>query len=239
MKYQQLMLIFSFALVQYVLAVCNVCNDNGVACINDREFHLCENRMYIFIQRIFCLFLKLKTQIYGIIFVGQAKTSTTYSCSEGKLCTQHAMVCMEETNASVVQACGDTSNCGVCEGDGTYACTSRTTYTMCFEGTLSDIRDTCPENRMCDISLGKRGQNPCVPNCREPDIQFCDLHVAIDEPATTTVLPTTTTITPTSSPPTTTTPSVATSPQSPEAAVCAQQTATGRYPLPNDSTCRK
>ncbi|XP_037820593.1 threonine-rich protein [Lucilia sericata] len=175
-----LKLVFIFALsigcIQYAKAVCHVCNErNGVACISETEFHPC--------------------------FGNVPDTSLKFSClGENEICTIKGKACMDK-DLPVSPACGDTSNCGKCSkepnADGMFACTSRTTFTMCLDGELSDIRLTCPEDQICDISKGKNKEYPCVPSCKENEIEFCDLYDPIDVPVTTTPEPTTTTELPT------------------------------------------
>ncbi|XP_061395559.1 uncharacterized protein LOC133331178 [Musca vetustissima] len=242
----------------------------------------------------------------------QPDTSVTYTCpNAGDICTKFGQICLNpETTQNIVPACGDTSNCGKCEDatDGSFTCTSRTTYTMCMKNKLSELRFECPEFNMCDAGLAAEGQNPCVPECKERSISFCDLTKAIDAPETTTTegipeetttpmeptvpeittepsmpettpaepitttsteypteIPTTTTEstttttttttevpttevpittttiyapTPTTTPELTTT-ELPTTTENPADVLCSQQTAVGRYPYPNDNTCRR
>ncbi|XP_005179475.2 mucin-2 [Musca domestica] len=172
--------VLSFAILQNTEAVCGVCNQNGAACISENEFHMC--------------------------FEGKPDTSKTYKCpNSGDLCTRFSQICVDRKEApNATPACGDTSNCGKCETvlDGSFTCTSRTTYTMCKGYKLSGLRFKCPEYYMCDVALASEGQNPCVPDCKESSITFCDLTKAIDEPETTTTegYTTTTPMEPTTTP---------------------------------------
>lgn len=246
---------------------------------------------------------------------GVPDTTQTFACLDPEhVCTSRGPICVSIVdNPQITPACGDTSQCGVCGADdnGKYTCTSRTTFTMCFDGQLTDIRVTCPDNQICDIAKAKAGENPCVPSCQEPTIEICDLSYPIDEPVvttteatittttmsvtTTTKVPTTevpTTEVPTTPPPITTTTTAelplttteempiittttenitttteevttttiispiptrpitttteepttippTTTTENPANIVCSQQTAVGRYPYPNDTTCKK
>ncbi|TMW47770.1 hypothetical protein DOY81_007155, partial [Sarcophaga bullata] len=180
----------SVGTIQYTSAVCNQCHEiSGVACKSETEFHPCVK--------------------------GVPDTTQTFSCLEpDHVCTSKGPICISKVdNPQISPACGDTSKCGQCDtvDNGKYTCTSRTTFTMCFDGELSDIRVSCPEKHICDVAKAKTGENPCVLYCKEPEIEICDLDHPIDMPVTTTTeAPTTTTQVPTTTtphtPPITTTP---------------------------------
>ncbi|XP_037941090.1 hepatitis A virus cellular receptor 1-like isoform X2 [Teleopsis dalmanni] len=175
-----------------VSAICNACNDNGVACISQNEFQVCID--------------------------GVADTSKSFTCTgANELCTTFGRACMDPTatqGVTITPACGDTSKCGVCTDalPGGFTCTSRTSYTMCSGGSLTDVRGYCPDKYICNVNEASSG-TPCVlEGCNLDLDQLCDLSDPIDGPiddpdATTTVLPVTTTAPPvtTTAPPVTTT----------------------------------
>ncbi|XP_037948108.1 zonadhesin-like isoform X2 [Teleopsis dalmanni] len=157
-----------------VSAICNACNDNGVACISQNEFQVCID--------------------------GVADTSKSFTCTgANELCTTFGRACMDPTatqGVTITPACGDISKCGVCTdvGPGGFTCTSRTSYTMCSGGSLTDVRGYCPDKYICNVNEASSG-TPCVlEGCNLDLDQLCDLSDPIDGPiddpdATTTAPP--------------------------------------------------
>ncbi|XP_075163202.1 uncharacterized protein LOC142235830 [Haematobia irritans] len=193
-------------------AICGKCNaNNGVACVSDKEFHVC--------------------------FGGIPDTTKTYKChGENEVCTKYSSICMDTSVvAGLKQACGDTSNCGKCENvpSGKFTCTSRTTYTMCLDNQLTEIRLACPDYQICDVEKAATGTDPCVAECRADSIGICDLAQAIDVPATSTTIAPSTTTTTAEVPDTTT---VGTTTEVPEAESSTTTTTTPPPPPPSTTT---
>ncbi|XP_062134594.1 uncharacterized protein LOC133844551 [Drosophila sulfurigaster albostrigata] len=128
-----------------VNSVCNECQPlNDAACINETSFHLC----------------------FGS---STPNTDQTFTCPDGLVCSQQPNICFQrsETPAS----CGDTDSCGLCNSDYVFACTSLTTFSLCYGATTpSTTNGTCPDGRFCDAS----SSNICVTTVTDDSI-ICHL----------------------------------------------------------------
>ncbi|XP_030572682.1 uncharacterized protein LOC115771222 [Drosophila novamexicana] len=112
-----------------ILADCNVCQTNQVACINSTSFYLC----------------------FGD---GTPHTDHIYSCLEGTVCTDRTAICLQ-ASAQRPPSCGDTSKCGQCSANRNYkfACQSRRLFQMCYGATQpTGALGTCPAGYVCDAS---------------------------------------------------------------------------------------
>ncbi|XP_067642770.1 threonine-rich protein [Eurosta solidaginis] len=213
-----------------VNAACNICNpNNGAACASNTTFRLCFN---------------------GV------PQNPVYTCpNAGDVCTALGLICADpQSNSHVKADCGNTAQCGLCQGvnDGAYTCTSQNTFGMCMGGQLTTVIATCPTNEICLTSQANGGISPCVNTCLRDPNNMCDIASSTTATPTTATTPTnaTTTTTPTSlltSSSGTTSTVTATSPSTPtsstgftasaEDSICASRTQVGRYPYPNDTAC--
>ena len=182
-------------------AACRVCNANGVACVSRNEYQFC--------------------------FEGIPNTRETFSCpKDSQVCTKFGIICVDtELAASVAAECDEADVCGVCKGvaDGAFTCTSRKTFTMCADESLTKQRGSCPEGYLCDPKSTAR---PCVISGMVKEANICDVDTPIDEPVpqiSTTTIPTkSSTMVPT---PIT---------KKPPAVVCSSA---GRFPKADDTDC--
>ncbi|KAH8404389.1 hypothetical protein KR222_008676, partial [Zaprionus bogoriensis] len=112
---------------------CNECQaSNDAACINQTSFQLCFGE-------------------------STPDTTQTFTCPDGLVCTEHANICFQRT--TVPSSCGDTSSCGLCNSNYTFACTSLNTFAFCYGATTpSTVNGTCPTGTFCDAS----STNMCV-----------------------------------------------------------------------------
>ncbi|XP_061395607.1 uncharacterized protein LOC133331222 [Musca vetustissima] len=109
-----------------VAAVCNECQENNVACVNETSYHFC----------------------FG---ANIPNTEQLFTCPDGLVCTHLPNICFQRN--TLPASCGDTSSCGICNSNQVFACTSRTTFAFCFGATIpSDVVGSCPTGMICDAS---------------------------------------------------------------------------------------
>ncbi|XP_011179816.1 uncharacterized protein LOC105210504 [Zeugodacus cucurbitae] len=147
-------------------AVCNVCQDNQVACINSTSFYLC----------------------FGD---NNPNMDVLYHCKEGFECTEFNAICLQ-ASATRAPSCGSTSLCRQCtaQRNALFACLSRTTFQMCY-GALHPTGQVgiCPSGFVCDAT----SDAICV-SAAGPHTVTCDVIDPSTEPTTAsppTSLPTT------------------------------------------------
>uniref|UniRef100_A0A1I8NW72 Uncharacterized protein n=1 Tax=Stomoxys calcitrans TaxID=35570 RepID=A0A1I8NW72_STOCA len=121
-----------------VLAVCNECQDNHVACVNETSYYMCFGE-------------------------GIPNTKQLFTCPDGMVCTYLPTICFQRS--TLPASCGDTSSCGVCNANQVFACTSRTTFAFCFGATIpSDVVGNCPKGTICDASSPNFCVDELMPN---------------------------------------------------------------------------
>ncbi|KAH8327647.1 hypothetical protein KR074_006487 [Drosophila pseudoananassae] len=230
-----------------VNATCNKCND-GHTCVSRTQFQFCDNRRFSD--------LKLLIIINNTIsfFPASVDQTTVYECpEESPICVDYGAICFPESSG-VSAGCGDTSNCGVCSNDETFACTSRTTFALCSGGAVTGNNINCTDDYVCSVSGASTG-SPCISRCLATDGDICDvaLNSNEDNSTTTTVDPTATTTSDGTTDSTTasdsnstlttdstTEPGTTTTiipPDFNEQTYCQGLSAVGRYPIPNDTVC--
>ncbi|XP_043648762.1 A-agglutinin anchorage subunit [Drosophila teissieri] len=148
-----------------VSAACGTCED-AHSCIGESEFQLC--------------------------YDGVRDQTINFTCPESKpICTTYGIICMPN-DTSIARGCGDVSNCGVCSGDSTFACTSRTTFAVCNSEGVSANNFDCADDYVCSVSSAAGG-NPCVSRCDSTDSDICDRILDTEvESTSTSVTPTVT-----------------------------------------------
>ncbi|XP_075160479.1 uncharacterized protein LOC142233439 [Haematobia irritans] len=118
--------ITEICLLKFAGAVCNECQENHVACVNQTSYYMC------FGESI-------------------PNTSQLFTCPEGLVCTNLPTICFQRN--TLPASCGDTSSCDICNSNQVFACTSRTTFSFCYGATTpSDVTGNCPLNTTCDAS---------------------------------------------------------------------------------------
>ncbi|KAH8406107.1 hypothetical protein KR215_005344 [Drosophila sulfurigaster] len=184
-----------------------------------------------------------------ICFDGTPNASYTIKCPDDTpICTQYGQMCVS-TDLGLTPACGDTSNCDQCSDGQTYACTTRTTFGLCSNGTVvNPQRITCPSGYFCSVSGAASGE-PCAAGCEAADVDVCDRETDSNSTdtstTTTTTAPTTgsTTLSTADDSTDSTTESSTSSSTSSTAtptdatAFCQTNQKAGRFAIPNDTVC--
>ncbi|XP_062135369.1 uncharacterized protein LOC133845049 [Drosophila sulfurigaster albostrigata] len=120
---------------------CNRCMTNNVACVNQTHFKYCMDSTPV---------------DNGILY-----------CGAGNVCTDLAIICVDESIASPV--CTDEDvDCRSCDGSSLFVCTSQTTFQMCNGTALTGDALTCPTDTYCSIDSGEF----CVKECKLPNGKF-------------------------------------------------------------------
>ncbi|XP_037930420.1 uncharacterized protein LOC119679456 [Teleopsis dalmanni] len=135
------LVIFVIVGFENISAVCNQCSHEGFACVTETEYQVCYN--------------------------GTADTSLTFSCPDTTICTSlNTFICSPITIPEIRPDCELGSRCDVCDNmnDRDFTCTSRTSYTLCTNGGLTEVRGCCPFGYICN--LYGTAQTPCIlENC--------------------------------------------------------------------------
>lgn len=127
-----------------VLGICDNCQENGVACLNETHYRLCSDNV---------------------------APNQVLECPVDKVCTDMAAFCMDKN--FVTPSCPDETPNGACEscnGNNLFVCTSRSTFQMCDGTTLTDQVTRCKDGKICSISSGKY----CVDSCEIRGSVECD-----------------------------------------------------------------
>ncbi|EDV39677.1 uncharacterized protein Dana_GF24356 [Drosophila ananassae] len=141
-----------------VKATCNQCSD-GHTCVSRTQFQFCDNP--------------------------SVDQTIVYECPEDTpVCVDYGAICFPESDG-IVAGCGDTSNCGVCSNDETFACTSRTTFALCSGGAVTANNINCTEDYVCSVSGAATG-SPCISRCSATDGDICDVVLTNNEDNATT-----------------------------------------------------
>ncbi|KAI8040562.1 uncharacterized protein LOC128258767 [Drosophila gunungcola] len=127
-----------------VLGLCNNCQENGVACLNETHYRFCSPNV---------------------------APNQIARCSDGQVCTSLGIICIEK--GAYDPACSDSAadgSCPTCDGSSMFVCTSRTTFQMCDGSTLTSQVTKCKDNKICSIKSGKY----CVDLCEAGVSVECD-----------------------------------------------------------------
>ncbi|KAH8239116.1 hypothetical protein KR032_001063, partial [Drosophila birchii] len=117
-----------------VMGICDSCQANNVACLNETHYRMCSPNV---------------------------APNQILKCGENKVCTEYAAICLENKE---VASCPDNAangSCKTCDGSNLFVCTSRTTFQMCDGTTLTDQITYCKDNKICSISSGKYCVDSC------------------------------------------------------------------------------
>ncbi|KAM8709009.1 hypothetical protein ACLKA7_015905 [Drosophila subpalustris] len=169
---------------------------------------------------------------FQICFDGVPRPEYSVRCpAEKPICTKYGEICMS-LDMELKPTCGDVSNCGQCDSDAIFACTTHTSFGKCVDGVLANPnRITCPSGYFCSVKGAPTG-NPCVAGCEPDPNDTCDRETESNDGSSTTESPTTSSPT-TSSPTPTPTPSTSVN----ATAVCQREQKAGRIAIPNDTVC--
>ncbi|KAH8364255.1 hypothetical protein KR084_004877 [Drosophila pseudotakahashii] len=129
--------------------------------------------------------------VFQICYDGVRDQTINYTCpDETPICTTYNVICLGNST-DVKRGCGDISNCGVCSGSASFACTSRTTFALCNNGVVSDSDLTCANDYVCSVA-GAASGNPCISRCDSTDSDICDRILETDVAESTTASATST-----------------------------------------------
>ncbi|KAM7356197.1 uncharacterized protein ACRADG_002001 [Cochliomyia hominivorax] len=246
-----LILVLSLGLVQYARSTCNVCRErSGVACISEKEFYICVNGVALNSTKFSCMGDDEVCTHLAVPCQPGAKPSCgdKSNCNKCEADDRGIFTCTGRTTFTMCDEgilsdfrgqCPDNQICDVEKGlNGEFPCVPscmETKITTCdYDENIEEPETTTVE----PITSTTTELSTTTPKVTKPPITSS---TTTEKISTTTEELTTTTIFDPTPPPitTTTTEKTTTTTQNPAELVCSQQTAAGRYPYPNDATCKK
>ncbi|XP_055914803.1 uncharacterized protein LOC129948020 [Eupeodes corollae] len=112
--------------LEQIESLCNVCQKNYAACLDEKRFALC---------------------------TGGKPEDKIYTCPDGYVCTKSTSVCLPQSEMNPVTASCEMT-CGLCNSPGKlFSCLSSSTYAFCFAKDVPDLtaKGVCPDGYVCNL----------------------------------------------------------------------------------------